>query len=536
MSLDLDWITLDLEIEPSPGQLNIKQRPVPPPDSGSVWTLRTVDMFGDVIEVIPNVSITSITERLNTYGVVSFTVPKYSPGLDSLLLMTEAQVLRDGNLLFWGVIVAGSTDTGSGTVTFTMYGLEYYFERLYFGTAERTNMLQNGSFEDGMDGWSTYGCSAASIVRPDALRGERYAVLYDKTLDDAFVSQFIPYYTEWPFGQRITVSGWVFIDPEGEFVPGLENRGLYAVRWTDKGVEVETGETVDEFTPHGKWVRLQTSFTVAPFEQGVIEVRGYYIQPGAKWDEFRVSLMESTSGDPNGNDQSELIRRIINYAQKGRGKADLNIGVDAAPTGRVVPLRAWQHADHQPILEAVREFVEASDGVDFGVVVTPSSRTFTVFYPERGYKRMLTLDDNNCAGFSYSAEVNRSANSVVVLGPADGPTREEGGAWDYEAFGGPVLEDVVAAPQDASINSLDRVAEAEVGARAKPVVPLSVTVLEHAVLTMPEVGDRLNVDLDDGWFRVGGQWRVVERTFRPGFDVVDLVLVELFVEEVGSSS
>jgi hypothetical protein len=79
------------------------------------------------------------------------------------------------------------------------------------------------------------------------------------------------------------------------------------------------------------------------------------------------------------------------------------------------------------------------------------------------------VDSSTLVALDLSVDLERGANSVVVLGPGSGVTREEAGATDTGVFGGVTLEAVQAAPADATVDSLTGRAAAALNALKTPV-------------------------------------------------------------------
>lgn len=515
--------------------------PYPTPDDEPGWSARVVDMFGTVLAELPYVNVRSVGLELNRPNTAVVEVPKGLAPVD-LLPPNEIQVWRNGQILFWGPATRLSADSGSGAVTVACQDPQWYFERAFFGTAERLNKLINGGFETGdLTGWGAVGITADVVDTGAVARGDYAAVLYGRSQDNAYITQTQVFQTDFPFGMRVHVSAWCHISAgdwagetqveitDQEHGTRLVRPGLMVIRRTYPGGEIEriAVAEITEETPRGRWVRLDTAYTVSPGQLGTIEVRLYGVNGTIRWDEARVSVPESTSGDPDGTDQAELVRRIVVYRQSGRGKSNVNVGTNTPATGVIIPHRAWQHADHEPIMAAIREFTESDTGLDVHVEITPHTRTFTTHYPYRGADRSgsLTLSTaSNVASFGYDHDVERTANSVVVLGPAEGPTREEGGAINPDALpGGLILEQVVTR-LDLEVGQLDRVAAEMLALSEEPVQVVEAVVHDRSLIGVLDVGDLVSVDLDDGIVQVSGVWRVVRAVIDARTDTIRATL------------
>ena len=368
------------------------------------------------------------------------------------------------------------------------------------------------------------------------MRGNGSVRLHGRTEPNAYLTQTVPFESRWPYGMGIEVAAWVRItawSSETE-IEITDDRGTRTVRpglvtvWRSGGAaeRIEVAEITAD-TPRNRWVRLSMWHVVAPGAVGTLEVRLYGVDGVVAWDDVQAALPASTSGDPGGNDQAELVRRVISYAQNGQDKSHLNVGTSTPATGVIIPLKAWQHADHEPIMGAIREFTEADNGLDVHVEITPHTRTFTTHYPFRGVDRSgeLTLSSlTNVASFGYDLDVERTANSVVVLGPSSGPTREEGGAADLGALpGGLVLEHVVARP-DLTVAQLDPYAAQLLAQMRDPVQVIEAVVHDRSLIGVLDVGDLVSVDLDDGIVQAAGVWRIVRAVIDARADTITATL------------
>lgn len=502
----------------------------PNPEDAPGWSGRVVTMTGTLIAELPNISVQTVVDELNRPVTATFTMPKNDPAATSIELGADVQLWRNEQIMFWGPVIGARAGADVGPVNLDSADPMWVLGRRYFGTAERINKLDNGGFEGSIAPWAPVNVTAEHETTDPGLllRGEGSVVLYAPTTDDAYITQTKVVETTWPYGQRLTVSAWCYISSFSWVGPSLQNRGLHIVRRTYPGgvVQAEATAEITAETPRDKWVRLEASYVVRPNELGTIEVRLYAVDGIVWWDEARMTEYESTSGDPAGNDQAELVRRIVSYAQTGRGKSSINLGTSTPATGVVKPLRAWQHADHQPIMEAVREFTDAADGLDVSVELTPVSRTFTTHFPFRGVDRtdLVLSTPENVATFGYSSDLGRTANSVVVLAASSGPSREEGGAIDSSTLSGLVLEDVIAANPDLPIGQLDTFAEEEMDSRKHPISVLEVLLKGPDLIGVLRTGDLVSVDFDDGFVQADGEWRVVRTEVNAAADQMRLSL------------
>jgi len=437
--------------------------PAPVPTSvTSSWTVIAVDAAtGTSPHTIPGAAIGHLGRVLNDADTVDVTVNTINPNLYEFLDPTrEIQVWRDGTLWFWGPVVRAEIDADKAV--FQCAGSWWYFTRRFFGKADRTNLLANGDFEAGADGWTAVGLTP--VVDPfRAVEGRRSIRLTGAAQDhDTYLQQILPPKGPGghPLGDLLTLTGWVWLGSDGYAGTALDSRGLYMERRHD-GVMLDHGAAVIDTTKPDQWQRLE-ELTVVAHEGDVIEIRLYPPFGTAWYDLITFTAMESLGYLEQ--DMATIIAGIVNYAQNrifDHGKSDLGISVDCPPTG-VVLTRTWQMADHDNIGDTILDFTTLRNGVDFGI--DPATRTFRIWHPQRGTVRddvalVWSADPENpgnVTDFRQSNDRTRQATSAVVLGPGDGPDREEGG-WSIEGVG-PTLEDVTVAPDGTTVGELDHLA------------------------------------------------------------------------------
>lgn len=528
----LDPIVID--VTPRGGALGVATRwqPYPTPEDEPGWSVRLTTRTGQLVADLPLASVDQVRHRLNRPRTARLFFAKSDPAAVAVQPGLEVQVWDGDRLLFFGPITAVSAQSSRGPVRVDAADPLYYLERRYFGTAERLNVFTNGGFEGGLSPWTAQNVTATHTTTGPVLRGNGVARLSGRTSPDAFIRQQTAFHTTFPPGDYFEVKAWCYIEDFG--APALDERGVMLMR-LGPGATVEdiAIAPITEDTPRGQWVPLTTGMLVPPNQTWTLEMRLYGVGGVIRWDEARSVRMESTSGDLAGNDRATLIRRIVHYAQHGRGKSPVNIGISAPATGVFVPpLVAWQHADHQPIMDVLRyEFIDPSDGVDISIEVTPTTRTFRTHFPLKGADRTASVvlrtegPNTNCEDFVYDTDLFRSAQDIVVLGDEFGASREEGGAFDRNALpGGLILEDVIAAPPGTPIRQLDLLAASELDARRQPIRTIEALVTDRTLWGLLETGDRVSVDFTDGWVNLSGAWRINEITFTPEAETMLLTM------------
>lgn len=522
----------------------------PNPALAPTYVARLVD--GDHNEITrwdldgrPAFNLRSIRERLNEAPECTAVVPKAHPATKlAVPLSTILQVFRDGDLVFVGRVVGRDIAGRSGEVTLTAKGRLWDLEQLVFGSANRRNLYRNGTFVDGLADWSVIGDITAEIGTAHWLRdGQAVRLSNNHPGENYYLRQSRAWRTNFPVGQLLTAVAWCRITEWGG--PAHEERGLMLVYRDEHGQAIAQGVArIDDATRRDDWVRLQTEVVTPPFIDGRLDIHLY--APGGRiyWDDARVVMMESTtSGNyPVGNDQAETARRIVREAHSGRANPDLNLGTNTPPTGRVEHY-AWQHADHEQIIDALRTLVDHPDGIDISIESTPVSDTFTTHYPMRGVDRRDTVTltpvrsvagsrVGNLADWRWTDDGLRTATDIIALGDAHGPSREEGLFRDRSEVDGFAAMRVVQAPRGTPINELDGFA-AIIGETTRRIqVAFEVHLVDPALCATLGVGDVVTVDIDDQAFEATGGWRIVESRWEP--DGTRWLVLNRFPDEEGS--
>lgn len=495
----------------------------------------------------------SCSWKLNDAGSASFTIGTLDDHVSSIVgLARELQIWRNGRLLWWGPIVRPEADAKRLRVQCRQ--LEWYFDRVHVGRADRNNLLTNPSFETGdYTGWQVEN-TTPTVTSSLFIEGSYSVRLEQSTAQQiAYLYQVLDDYGATGVGSVIVVAAWFYIDPDAWLGEALGKRGLVVQRkHATTGEVLQAGHVeIDGKTPRGTWQRVETLVNMPPDAVEDIEVRLY--SPGGViyWDAISATLMESVSSVSSATDFTSDIADIFNmlvvHAQDTSfGKNDKNIQAGASTKG-VRRERHYQMAEHPNVGESIKQFAE--EGVyDWQVEITPNTRRANIYVPRRGDRkpefRVYLYGDaregvtkaNIADDFRFSFDGVQAVNSVVVLGDGDGPDREEGGALDDSLFGGNVYEAVVAAPPESTINSLDAIAAERLSVYSVPEI-LFVTYLPifrpgetgYSVSRDPidnlHVGDVVPVEILYGWIQINDvDYRVVEKAVDMKRDLCSVTL------------
>lgn len=441
----------------------------------------------------------------------------------------EIQIWRDDTILFWGPVVR--VEAARDVITAQCAGAWWYLTRRYFGKADRDNIFTNGGFEDGTTGWTAVGLTP--VVDPfRAVEGHRSIRLTGIASDhtDHITQTWTHPAGGHPLGDLITVAAWVWVGSDGYSGTALDNAGMVVTHKDGSGtILFDALIPVWDDTPKDQWSRLDESApggsnieipNVLPGHTVTVDL---YPPFGSAWYDLVVgTLMESLSFVEQ--DMATIIRGVVAYAQDNysgfaHGKSDLGIGTEIDPTG-ITLSRTWQFADHQNIADELRTFTENRDGVDYSIDLTATTRTFRAWYPQKGTVRGTTLTyDDQIQAFTWAHDRNQVANNVVVLGPGDGPDREEGGATTTAT--GPDLEEVTVAPDGTLPGALDRIASERLAVVSNPEI-LEVTCTD--LFDGAAVGDWFPVVIDLDAVQVDDTYRVVKIVADPALDTLALTM------------
>lgn len=501
------------------------------------YTLKVVTTTGSVTQSLTaSAAFVQATWELNGIGSMDFDVHNYdSQYVKSYILGKEIQLFRDGTLIGW--FVAVRAEATPALVRVSCRGLLWYFGRRFIGRADRTNILDNPSFETGtLDDWTETGTSTATADTAQRILGTKAAKLVSGTAQlDNYLEQTVTV-TGTEIGTLYTLVAWYRVTDSGWLGEAINKRGMTISRVVGGDIQLSSVHEIDGATPRDSWQRGEVTIWVPPNATEDLEVRLYSPGGTIHWDAVSLTAMESLSN--YGEDQTEIARQVVVHLQDAAyDKSDLNIATSTPATG-VLRDRHYQHADHHNGLRTLQEFPALSDGFDFAIEVGTTGRTFHTYYPRKGgTPAALDFTTASLVGWTLRVDGEDACSSITILGDGDGPDREEGAALDLSVFGGLVLEDVVQAPPGAQIDSLDAIAAETLRLRkVAEVLTVTVPAAGFVAVTAPTtydgtgvydgtstydgtavgtgvvVGDTGTPTLAQGFSTISGDWRVVRMT------------------------
>lgn len=518
--------------------------------------------------IVPTIDISDATYGaprwvLNDIGTFDFTLRADHPAIAQIKVPhTEVRLLCGQDVVFWGFVVRPDGD--SDTVKFNCQELPWVFTKRFFGKANRTNYLQNGSFEEGFSHWaigwnpaedSSLRTGSAAIDPAKQITGRNSIKLTNLGPTFPKLGFFISQSTSFtvdpevdPKGTEWTGVGWCYIDGDS-WIDAGNGVGMVLTRYNPNEfvtVQTETGPLtmkrvieqlfipIDEDTPRDKWIRMEARFIQQPIAGQIEEVEVQYFSPHGViwWDACQLTLREKSAWREK--DQATIFAGIVAHAQDpAYNKSDVNLDVRGLPTG-IVRTREYPHDEHQNIYDALQEFPALHQGMDWSLECTQTDRWIQLHYPRRGVQRSSKPIElgKNIRKVGVAVDGERSFNSVVVLGEGEGSDREEGGAQDADAFDGLILEKVFHATPGSSIASLGDQAIRAVERFKNALKILTVTVDANEFLFRVVPGDQLPVKVDLGWVVVDEYYRITSLTLNIEnleLDMEVIAMSEVFV-------
>lgn len=516
------------------------------------YQLKMVDRSGGVIHTFLDFDVTEVKWRLNSWGSLNFNIGILDAQailMRTNCLKSEIQLWRNGILIFWGPLVRADSSFQSKRINCQALGLLYYFSRRHAGPPSGTYPFLNKSFETGITSWSTFNTTTPTATSIHA-RGNQAIMVspINAAADpDAFIYQTITVVDTSPAGffNGFTVSAWSYwssyVTAGNNCLPPFE-RGLYVNAWDrSSGSYVdENWSTINNNTPKQEFVRHQVDIL---FRTGVttdIQLRLYAPALATAWDAISAAteLIIGGPGDGAPLNWGNIVWRLANSAisQPGLPSPDFRITVAPQVASSVLTMREFLQSEQFNFYEAMQEAVQ-QDALDFDVVWNAggTTRTFESYAPRKGTLKtsgtVRTGAGGNVKDFGYDIDGQQTSTDLRLLltqGGGSGPTREFGWAYDTATLDGLLLSEVLSAPSDLPLDSIDPLV-LEALARKKSLVRIpKVTVWNkrpNDLVNIIKPGDTIPLQLAYGGFvQENANWRVIEMTYHPRSDTIELEL------------
>jgi hypothetical protein len=431
------------------------------------WRVRIVGLDKAGKAEFTSTSGLELYHPLNGIDECRFTVSLEDPALDEFrFLDRHVEVWLDGSLKFRGPAVRGSQSLDRQTLSVQCYDeLWALLIRRVTGRADRPDLLAGlGNFEgSNVAQWSTVGTVTRAEETSIVNEGSKSMKLTSSS--GGYVERFAVYEHTYPPGliSRLALDYYI---PLGSTAP-------YGLAAELTATDTETGIVYRAFIPSpgakpGGWHSLYCDLLISkanvPY---LMQVKLYGASTGAYFDRVRLVRNEALTLAFPGEDQATMFAKVIQYGQDvAEGKSHLGIGTDCPATGTTIMV-GYPHADHRQLKSIIDELTERTDAPDWGLVITPTTTTFTTYYPAKGdtHNEWLLEAGRNILGGSLEIDGSQTTTSAIVVGDNGGFERDEGGHVDTASLSGLVLEDVFRAGQGAAVRFFDQLAEEHVDRR-----------------------------------------------------------------------
>jgi hypothetical protein len=477
-------------------------------------------------------NVQSVTKRFNSFSEMQFTFPKHDPAgaagqaADMIPLETRVRFWRDGDTdpYFHGLLVKADADTREGAVSCTAMCIGWPILNRLIGRA-RDNYLLNADFDAGADDWTaSAGLTATPVTDPrrtgtQALRlegaGETLTQDFDITGTAIGTNVYfaISYYVETVDASDDWDQVVIFLDSP------LGDGQISAVAYLDP---TRTGEWIDAVVAVPVPASTTWTLTATVRSPGSIVV-----------DFARAVIPESLSFFDA--DIADIMGGVVSHLQDTGlfdASADYGLTVDTPTTGITLPAKDWQFADYIQAINAIGEMQNREDGPDWAIVYTAAGPIFRTFWPSKGTDRSATITLQrgvNLENAKVEADGAAQRKEAVYYGEGDGPHRPEGRASDYSNTNIPLMQSAEAAPIEADIDDFAPLAAGKLADTVPVPRRLTLITVQRSgdLVGVLDTGDIVNVVIDDGWLQVAGDCRIVDLTYRPRTETLEITALEV---------
>lgn len=549
------------------------------------YVVRAVGMHGEIIAELASIDPTDgtprawpgdIVETLNAYETFDVSFPKHAFTKDQVALLghagtaIELQIVQAGKVLAWGPAVGESGGSNPETVTLQCSGPGWYYAKRQIDE-EPVNLLSYGGFEHGdFQGWRTSGSWATDNI------GNAGAILQEIETDNVFQGTYAArltsvgaptglalvsnpvLFTSSAHGNRLALTFTVCL--ENFIGPALFNAGVVLLAGPPSGSglgQIPAGGIntkraaayyITDDTPAHVENRVELEIKIPANKTWCVQVLVFAPVGVTVYDHFFLAPHKRLdtadySGSPSvGIDVSRVSRMIFEHTLSDihhHGKSDLNIALDTPDTG-VRQSRVYEFPDHIPVDQAIQEFLDRDDCFEAAMAYTATTRTYRLFPitaggqgTDRTADVTLSYGAAPFASYTTSLDGGSAATKVTALGAGDGVLREEGWATDDTEIGGTTLQATITTPEGTPFNSLEPMARSAVFLRHVAAEVIEVLIVREPgghtdptviLYDLLELGDRLNLDIVDGWHTYDGVWRIVRKARHCGPRTMTLTL------------
>jgi len=454
---------------------------------------------------------------------------------DVALITSEVQIYDDDRLVLWGIPVAAQTSSDSAVVDLTITEVvPFVLDRLVnlrrAGGVPRPegpqpSPLSNGGFEDGLDHWT--GGGDIDTVR-------FYAGTQSLLIDDgSVVSQ------RWTHSGEGTMKVSCQMRRDSATWAGENASGLgLTISATPRGwggPNKFAGATLTTEATADDWVLREAviRFTDSQAWDVTVSLNGPLSPGEVNYDAVEITWIPHLAFNPYTGefppvaevvDFGRLVREVI-----GAVGEPWEIGVISPDLGVTVDDQAgaW---DDLMVSEVLDRGCQTANGPVWAGYYTPTTRGVQVWAAvgnrgttHTGWAIRATTPEYNLRSYTLEDDATSARSGTRVIGEA-GAIGEylDDAAWD-----GLPLWKVVRAPVGTPASTLDSVAERLNRDSLARVRALRVEVERTDDTVDVRPGDRVNVEIVDGYTDVDTLYTVTGRTMQPGSAVIALALAEV---------
>lgn len=485
------------------------------------YTVRIVERDGTVVRTLVGANYVGRSRPLNGNGEIRWNYPKYDPpgaagqGAD-VTPFREVQILRDGAVFDWGIVLDPEASSGDGALHMTSPRFAWPFTRRFIDRPI-TNLLDNGSFEAGvLTPWTALGTGiTATLITSPRNRGGYAARLVQANPGvDSHLDQTVSVPTT-AVGDLLTLAADVLIESWSD--AAYDGRGLYVEVRDGSDVLKDVQSAEYDFTKVGQWQELRVQTQLPASVTWPVNVRLYAPDGSIVVDEIRLVKQESlSSAGPPGTDIGSLFAQLVLFIQGNLPGLssdwdDLSILVDDAFTTGTLLATSWPFANKTPADRAIGELVEMDGGIDWSAEVIAGAKWVVAHFPRKGTDRSVGVSltygpGGNVASYSITPGAGSVVTRWVGMGGGSGPERQESYKADATATDGLMLGGVFSLPPGVPVEQLDPMTTDRLN-RTKQVTPgLEMITYQGAadLVGLLEEGDRVIVFIDDGNVQIGG--------------------------------
>lgn len=216
----------------------------------------------------------------------------------------------------------------------------------------------------------------------------------------------------------------------------------------------------------------------------------------------------------NDQDQLDIVRSVIDYAQTYYADTNLGVIVDGGTSGvlRDEVFRPW---DRRNIGEAIEDMAELNQGFDFSLDVAWDGDTIVKrlhLFSSRGRRTDLVFDDHkNCTIRARTIDAKDVVRQVTATGSGTGAALRRFTVTDATLAGQrPLYQDVVSYSEVEDISTLESRATKQVSRRRLPMETISIEVTPQRDIPIGawRTGDYVRVRSDDPYEQVDDFYRI----------------------------